>query len=101
MATLTIVYWRDIPSQVVAAKGRRNQVKVLLPDRFQEAIDTAAMRGGARDSDAYLSDWRKSAPQDCSDDLQTEADTLARALDADYPAERLRELVKTDGHAAG
>lgn len=99
MPQLTVVYWRDIPSQVIASAGRRNQVKVLLPDRFQEAIDTAAMRGGARETDAYLADWRKSEPEACGDSLQASADGRAAHLDAEYPPERLRALVKNGGFA--
>jgi len=41
----TIIYWRDIPSQVVVQKGRKRE-KALLSSRFQEAIDRAAMRAG-------------------------------------------------------
>jgi hypothetical protein len=100
MAQLTVVYWRDIPSQVIASAGRRNQIKVLLPDRFQEAIDTAAMRGGARNTDAYLADWQKSEPEPCGDGLQAAADARAAALNADYPPERLRALVKNGGFSA-
>ena len=68
MGQLTIVYWRDIPSQVIARSGRANE-KRMLPDRFQEAIDMAAMRDGASGSDAYLGDWRRTDPVECGEDL--------------------------------
>ena len=97
MAQLVVLYWRDIPSQVIASAGRRNQTKVLLPDRFQQAIDIAAMRGGGRDSDAYLAEWRKSAPIDCDDDLQSSADAEAARLDAAYDADRLKALAAAGG----
>ncbi len=97
MATLTIVYWRDIPSQVIAKRGRRDQVKVMLPDRFQEAIDTAAMRGGGRDTDSYLADWRKSEPEECGDDLRAAAEARAADLITDYDGGRLKDLVKNGG----
>jgi hypothetical protein len=45
MAKLTIVYWRDIPAQVIGKVGRRT-FKKQLSSRFQEAIDRAAMRAG-------------------------------------------------------
>mgnify|MGYP002526148062 FL=1 len=51
MAKLTIVYWRDIPAQVIA-KEKRNAAKRVLSERFEKAIDRAAMRSGARDTDA-------------------------------------------------
>ena len=73
MAELIVVYWRDIPAQVIARAGRRNQVKIELDERFAKAIDIAAMKGGARDDDAYLADWRKADPVGVSDDLAGEA----------------------------
>ena len=45
MANLIITYWRDIPSAVSVKIGRKEE-KRMLADRFQEAIDMAAMRGG-------------------------------------------------------
>ena len=53
MPEVTIVYWRDIPAQVIVGNGRR-AAKMPLPERFELAIDRCAMRAGARDSDAYL-----------------------------------------------
>ena len=101
MPQLTILYWRDIPSQVVASAGRRNQAKVMLPDRFQEAIDRAAMRGGARDADGYLAEWRRAEPVDCGEDLQVEAEAAARRLEAEYDDARLRTLVEAGGAEGG
>ena len=42
MPALTIVYWRDIPAQVIVGKGRSG-AKAPLPERFEQAIDRAAM----------------------------------------------------------
>ena len=61
MAEVTIVYWRDIPAQVIVGKGRRG-VKRPLPERFEQAIDRCAMKVGARETDAYLAEWRKADP---------------------------------------
>ena len=58
MAEVTIVYWRDIPAQVTAGSGRR-AARVLLSERFQEAIDAAAMAAGLSGTDAYLEEWRR------------------------------------------
>ena len=103
MAQITILYWRDIPAQVIAEKGRgrkRDQAKIELHRRFALAIDEAAMRGGAESTDDYLADWRKGEPQDCSDDLETEAQTLAQSLEQDYPSERVKGLVENGGFEA-
>ncbi len=99
MAQMTILYWRDIPSQVVVKAGRKN-AKVLLSDRFQEAIDAAAMKGGAADTDGYLADWRKGTPADCGDDMEAEAQAMADKLEADYDVERVRDLIHNGGNEA-
>ncbi len=99
MATLTIVYWRDIPAQVIAKQGRR-AARVQLSDRFETAIDQAAMRGRARDSDAYLAEWRRSEPEPCGDDLEAMASARAQQIEAEYTDDRLKALVETHGHQA-
>ena len=100
MPTLTIVYWRDIPSQVIAKAGRRDQAKVLLSERFQDAIDRAAMRGKAAGTDDYLAEWRRSDPVECGDDLEAAASSVADQLEADYDADRLKALVMAGGTVA-
>jgi len=100
MAQLIVVYWRDIPAQVICKKGRRDQVKVVLTERFEKAIDRAAMRGGARDADVYLEDWRKAPPVEVSDDLQAEADKRAAELEAEFDDAKLKELVEIGGTLA-
>lgn len=97
MAELIVVYWRDIPAQVIARAGRRNQVKIELDERFAKAIDIAAMKGGAREADDYLADWRKADPVDVSDDLQGEAEAMARQLEEDYDEARLKALMMSGG----
>ena len=97
MANLVIVYWREIPAPVIVKAGRRNVAKRELSLRFTEAIDMCAMRVGARDSDAYLAEWRKADPVEVSDDIEAEADKAAAALERDYDKDRLVALVKGDG----
>ena len=92
-----IVYWRDIPSQVIVKKGRHRD-KVLLGQRFQNAIDRAAMRARKLDSDAYMGEWKreKSALEDAAD-LGTAVRRAAQQIEAAYPDERLLRLVKNHG----
>ena len=59
IAELQITFWRELPSLVVA-RDESGQAKLPLAQRFQEAIDDAAMRLGAVSSDAYLDGWRRS-----------------------------------------
>ena len=96
MAQLTVVYWRDIPAQVIVKAGRKS-AKRQLSDRFQEAIDRAAMKARLRDSDAYLEHWRRAAPAECGDDLEDEAAKAAGRLEADYDDDRLSTLVAAGG----
>src|SRR5260370_37945457 len=51
------MFWKHIPSQVKAWEGDV-QVKRMMPDRFQVAIDAYAMKDGSTDMDAYLDGWR-------------------------------------------
>lgn len=97
MAELIVVYWRDIPAQVIVRAGRRNQVKLELDQRFARAIDIAAMKGGARDADDYLADWHKADPVDVSDDLRGEAEAMVRELEEEYDEARLKALIANDG----
>jgi hypothetical protein len=103
MANLITLYWRDIPAQVIAERGRgrkREQAKTELPKRFLVAIDAAAMRDGANLTDDYLGEWRRSEPKECGEDLGAEAALRTAALDAEYTPETLRALVKNGGKSA-
>lgn len=99
MPDVTIVYWRDIPAQVIVGSGRR-AAKRPLPERFEQAIDRCAMRVGARDSDAYLAEWRRGAPYGVEGDAEDVASGEAARLEAAFTAEALRALVDNDGWAA-
>lgn len=98
MPEVTIVYWRDIPAQVIVGKGRRG-AKKPLPERFEQAIDRAAMKVGARDTDAYLAEWRKAAPYTVEGDPAAVAEAEAARLEAEYDGDRLRALIENDGWA--
>lgn len=98
MPDVTIVYWRDIPAQVIVGKGRRG-AKRQLPERFEQAIDRAAMKVGAEDTDAYLAEWRKAAPFSVEGDPEEIAQAQADRLDAEFDKERIKELIKNDGWA--
>jgi len=93
----TLVYWRDIPSQVIVQRGRTRK-KALLSSRFQEAIDRAAMRAGKGSSKAYLEEWRRVvSTSDASDDLQTIAESEACRIEAEYTDDRLLSLIRNHG----
>lgn len=96
MADLVVVYWRDIPAQVIVKRGRQS-AKRELSLRFTEAIDMAAMRSGAAETDAYLAEWRRAEPVPVGDELEAEADKAMQELEAQYPRERLVDLAKAGG----
>jgi hypothetical protein len=96
MASLTVVYWRDIPAQVIVKAGRQS-AKRELSERFIRAIDAAAMRAGAADADAYLAQWRRADPTPCGDDLEAEAEAAAQRLEAEYDTQRLALLAASEG----
>ena len=92
---LTVISWRDIPAQVVASNGSES-ARVQLSQRFQNAIDAAAMKAGLVDSDAYLEEWRrKSRP--CGDDLEAEIAAEAERIEAAHPREVLLGLTRAGG----
>ena len=98
MADVTIVYWRDIPAQVIVGKGRRG-TKAPLPERFEQAIDRAAMKTGMADTDAYLSEWRKAEPYNVDGDAAEVANREAARIDSEYDHDRLKTLIENDGWA--
>ena len=98
MPLVTIVYWRDIPAQVIVGKGR-SAAKVQLPERFEQAIDRCAMKIGARDGDAYMAEWRKAAPVEVAGDADQVAKSTAARLVVDYDTDRIKALIDTDGWA--
>lgn len=97
MPMATIVYWRDIPAQVIVKQGRK-AAKRELSARFQEAIDMAAMRAKAIGTDDYLNGWRRGESTDCGDDLEAEADTLMARIIVEYDDARIDALVANKGH---
>ncbi len=98
MPEVTIVYWRDIPAQVIVGKGRRGS-KIQLPERFEQAIDRCAMKVGARDTDAYLAEWRKAPPYEVEGDQDDIARATADRLIAEHDTDRIKALIENDGWA--
>ena len=97
MVKRILIYWRDIPAQVIAQRGRKRE-KVQLSSRFQEAIDRAAMRAGKGSSDAYMSEWRREISAIESDaGLREIAEQEAGRFEAEFSDERLLQLIRNHG----
>ena len=94
-ARLVTIYWRDIPAQVNAQRGRTRH-QAPLHRRFQRAIDRAAMVAGLTNAHDYVREWRREA-RPCGDDLGAEAEAEAARLDAAFPRVRLDRLAAAGG----
>jgi len=99
MATLTVIWWRDIPAQVIARDGRRSSKTVLHP-RFQVAIDKAASRAGKRAYNDYIEEWRKVA-QACGDDIEQAVTAEVDRLETAYDKHKLAALIQSGGIEGG
>ncbi|MEE9328250.1 MAG: virulence factor [Cocleimonas sp.] len=95
MPKIITIFWRDIPAQVNAKEGRK-RAKKLLPARFQEAIDRAAMRAKKSDADAYLDDWRRET-QSKSGDMNEIVAEIAASIESEYSDEKLDAIVRNKG----
>ena len=96
MPEVTIVYWRDIPAQVIVGKGRRGS-KVQLNERFEQAIDRAAMKCNLKGSDAYLAEWRKAEAYPVEGDPDTVARNEAERIEIEFNQEKLKALIEKEG----
>jgi len=95
MAELTVIYWRDIPAQVTVGSGR-DAVRAMLGDRFQEAIDDAAMAAGLSGTDAYLEEWRRES-RPCTDPPDEAVAAEAARLEETFDDDTLARLVRQHG----
>lgn len=92
MSEYQITYWRDIPSLVAAREGD-DTAKASLPQRFQEAIDEAAMRLGEADADAYMAGWRRGEWTPAEGTPAEVADRVAAELEAELDESALTALL--------
>ena len=95
MKKLTIVFWRDIPAQLLIGSGRK-ATKYKLAEKYEKAIDRCAMKVGAKDSESYLRDWRKKSYSISGDGTKVIEEEAAR-LELKYSDLKLKELVENDG----
>ena len=92
---LIIIYWRDIPAQVTAQKGRVRE-KALLEARFQHAIDRAAAVAGLTDTDSYIAQWERKTFAGEGDMAEAVAKEASK-IENSYTSERLEQLVQQGG----
>jgi hypothetical protein len=88
MSSYQVMYWKHIPSQVKAWAGE-DQVKSMMPDYFQAAIDAYAMRDGSTDMDAYLDGWKWGPVEERDGTPQEVLTAVIEELTAANPRSRL------------
>jgi Virulence factor len=91
-----VTYWRDLPSLVTARDGEHT-AKAALDTRFMVAIDEAAMRLGATDSDAYLEGWRMSEWEARDGSPEAVVEAVAQDLETQYDQTRVQEMLDSYG----
>ena len=93
MARYQVMSWKHIPSQVKAWDDG-GEVKRMLPDRFQAAIDAFAMKDGSTEMDAYLEAWRWGDAEERAGSAEDVANSLVKELDAANPRSKLMDPAK-------
>lgn len=93
--TYQIIYWRDIPAQI-KVKGQKGYSR-QLSERFERAIDRAAMHAGAINTDDYLAEWHKSDWQEREGEPEAVVEALVAEIEAAYTEDRLRDLSRNGG----
>jgi hypothetical protein len=84
MATYQIIAWMNVPA-IVEARDGSDTVTRQLSDRFQQLIDSVAMRLGLADQDAYLDLWARGEVLERSGSAAEVADAVAAELEARFP----------------
>ena len=96
MAEYQITSWRELPSLVTAREGDAI-AKVPLPQRFQEAIDEAAMRLGDTSSNDYLDGWDRGPWGSGEGEPAALAAGVAADLEASWTPEAVTDFLDTLG----
>ena len=94
---IVLILWRDIPAQVTGRQGD-DKHSVVLPHRFQKAIDRAAMVAGKKTAQEYVGEWRRTS-YPLTGELATTIDGIAASIEVEFTNERLHTLVDNGGWA--
>ena len=88
MAQYQVLFWKHIPSQVMAWEGEA-RAKRMLPDYFQAAIDAYAMKDGSTEMDAYLEGWRRGPVEERAGDPEDVLNAVLEELTTANPRSKL------------
>ena len=81
MATYTVLYWQEVPSQI-KVEDDSDDVTLQMPDRFQERIDMLAAQRGLQDTDSYLAQWKWSEEEEREGSAEEVAEAVRAELEA-------------------
>lgn len=96
MAQIRIMYWKEIPYAVRCTDGS-DRANRQLPERFQDAVDAAAMLDGDTAAEAYQAGFRWGPPEERPGSAAAVADDVVREIEAAFPSERLEALAARRG----
>ena len=83
MARFRVVHWKNIPSVVEAADDKRT-VRHQLSQKFQDLIDSLAMRDNATEEDAYLEGWGQGEWEERPGSAEAVAQAVAADIENDF-----------------
>ena len=92
---IVVILWRDIPAQINGKVGDGKH-GVVLPHRFQKAIDRAAMVAGKKTAQEYVAEWRRTS-YPVTGDLVPTVEATAAAIEQEFTNDRLHTLVDNGG----
>ena len=98
MATVRVMYWKEVPVQV-QAEDDNGQVSKPLHERFQQGVDAIAIFDGSGGTDDYLMAWEWGGETEVEGTAEEAATVMAERYNNGFPhdfAARIRGL-----HAAG
>jgi hypothetical protein len=92
---IIVIMWRDIPAQINGKVGDHKH-GVMLPHRFQKAIDRAAMVAGKKTAQEYVGEWRRTSYPVAGALVET-VENIAATIEEEFTNERLHTLVDNGG----
>ncbi len=92
---VVVILWRDIPAQINGKVGS-DRHQVILPHRFQKAIDRAAMVADKKTAQEYVGEWRRTS-YPLTGELITTIDGIAASIETEFTNDRLHTLVDNGG----
>jgi len=95
VAKLKIVYWNDIPGQIVIREGGRS-TRLRLSPRFMKAIERATYRLKKKDKNAVFDPWH-AVDQPFKGDVREQAKILVIQLEEQYSEAILDILIRASG----